>query len=234
MINGVLLESLSSAPNPGDSSPSARTAHGSDLNVAPHGPSGAPDTVLETFQSRDTTVTYKPGAPFKENRVRKNVFGALPSNSPLLLAVPSVGTTRKAHKLVVKRLEAMNRAWVTAFPDKPPFKASSGWRRHKWKSYKQYVDTMNAPPPRGYGSLREGRKWVAYASPHETGLAIDFGNNGLTPKKAQISRMLREPAYIWLKQNAYKYGFSPYKNEPWHWGGSDAPRELEFWRRVCE
>jgi D-alanyl-D-alanine dipeptidase len=107
----------------------------------------------------------------------------------------------------------MNRAWVAANPSKPPFKAASGWRPHRWKSRKQYVDTMNVR----YGSLREGRKWVAYASPHETGLAVDFGNNGLTPKKAQISRMLREPAYRWLQQNAYKYGFSPYKNEPWHW-----------------
>ena len=215
--NGILLEPVSAKPNssaPGSRlGPTTRAA----TPAAPHGDPGALNTVLETFQSRDTTVTLKEGAPFTENRVRRNAFGALPSDSPLLVPIPSVGTTRKVHTLVAKRLEAMNRAWVAANPGKAPFKAASGWRRHKWRSYKQYVDRMEAPPPRGYGSLREGRKWMAYASPHETGLAIDFGNNGLTPKKAQISRMLREPAYRWLQHNAYKYGFSPYGNEPWHW-----------------
>lgn len=214
--NGVLLEVASPALL-GDSPSSTRTAHASDLPVDLTGPPGALDTVLETFQSRSTTITLLKGGPFTENRVRRNTFGALPSNSPLLVPIPSVGTTRKVHTLVAKRLAVMNRAWVAANPSKPPFKAASGWRRHKWRNYKQYVDAMSAPPPRGYGSLREGSKWVAYASPHETGLAIDFGNNGLTPKKAQISRMLGEPAYRWLQQNAYKYGFSPYKNEPWHW-----------------
>jgi len=214
--NGVLLGAVSvKADEVLESSlpPNTRAVHASNLPVDLTGPPGALDTVLETFQSRGTTVTLLKGGPFTENRVRRNTFGALPSNSPLLVPIPSVGTTRKVHTLAAKRLAAMNRAWVAANPEKSPFKAASGWRRHRWKSYKQYVDTMNTR----YGSLREGRKWIAYASPHETGLAIDFGNNGLTPKKAQISRMLGEPAYRWLQQNAYKYGFSPYKNEPWHW-----------------
>ena len=214
--NGVLLGAVSVKADEALESalpPSTRAVHAGSLPIALTGPPGALDTVLETFQSRGTTVTLLKGGPFTENRVRRNTFGALPSNSPLLVPIPSVGTTRKVHTLAAKRLAVMNRAWVAANPSKPPFKAASGWRPHRWKSRKQYVDTMNVR----YGSLREGRKWVAYASPHETGLAVDFGNNGLTPKKAQISRMLREPAYRWLQQNAYKYGFSPYKNEPWHW-----------------
>ena len=48
-------------------------------------------------------------------------------------------------------------------------------------------------------------------------MAIDFGNNGMTPRKAKIPEMQRARFYKWLKDNAHKYGFTPYKREPWHW-----------------
>lgn len=60
---------------------------------------------------------------------------------------------------------------------------------------------------------------VPGASRHENGLAIDFGVNRKTicysknPNPASCT----DPAYIWLKNNAKKYGFYNTTKEPWHW-----------------
>jgi len=68
-----------------------------------------------------------------------------------------------------------------------------------------------------YGSVATGRIYRAWASPHETGLAIDFGNNGLSTSSKKENQMQQTPAWKWLKDNAYKYGFNPYYKEAWHW-----------------
>ena len=106
----------------------------------------------------------------------------------------------------------MNRAFVEQ-TGLQPFTVASGWRRHRWKGRADY----NAAMITAYGSVAEGIKYKAYASPHETGLAIDLRGNGIDTKRGRIATMRRLPAYRWLTQNAYKYGFSPYKLEPWHW-----------------
>jgi hypothetical protein len=68
-----------------------------------------------------------------------------------------------------------------------------------------------------YGSVATGRQYRAWASPHETGLAVDFGNNGLKPSSKTNAQQKRTPAFLWLKENAYRFGFNPYIKEAWHW-----------------
>jgi hypothetical protein len=79
-------------------------------------------------------------------------------------------------------------------------------------------------------------------SNHQQGLAVDFHTTelfGLKPKKLKASfahRKLWWKSWFWTwlerEGNAYKFGFVPYKKEPWHWeyrpekaqqgGGSDS------------
>ncbi|MEK7148189.1 MAG: M15 family metallopeptidase [Patescibacteria group bacterium] len=59
-------------------------------------------------------------------------------------------------------------------------------------------------------------------SEHQLGTALDFTTKKLGPA---FSTFASEPAYKWLTDNAYKYGFilsypennGYYKFEPWHW-----------------
>ncbi len=48
-------------------------------------------------------------------------------------------------------------------------------------------------------------------SMHERGLAIDFTAGG------QLIRSRSSAAFVWLKNNAAKYGFYNLPSEPWHW-----------------
>ena len=70
-----------------------------------------------------------------------------------------------------------------------------------------------------YGSVRKGKIYRAWNSPHQTGLGIDLEGNGLTSltRKISIKKQEMSDAFKWLKENAYKYGINPYKEEPWHW-----------------
>ena len=152
---------------------------------------------------------------FKENRVKVAHYGRLDrkKHANLLLDAPNTkGPGRvKLHVLAHARFMALRDAAAAAgFPD---VKLRSGWRRHRWKSFELYKRSLKE---RGY-TLKEGRKIYAYDSPHETGLAMDFGNHGLEPKSATKRRQQRTLFYKWLKDNAHKFGITPYKYEPWHW-----------------
>ncbi|MAG87327.1 MAG: hypothetical protein CMB97_08165 [Flavobacteriaceae bacterium] len=68
-----------------------------------------------------------------------------------------------------------------------------------------------------YGSVSKGRKLLAWHSPHGTGLAMDFGRNGLEPKSKTNSAQKKTTLFLWLKDNAHKFGLSPYTREAWHW-----------------
>lgn len=63
----------------------------------------------------------------------------------------------------------------------------------------------------------------ARCSPHRTGAAMDLYVGqapGYRPDStADPNRlaMSKSPAYLWLVDNAHKYGFVPYAFEPWHW-----------------
>ncbi len=63
-----------------------------------------------------------------------------------------------------------------------------------------------------YGSESIARKWVAPPgrSPHHTGRAIDFkDNHGTLDRSSTI--------YLWLVNNASRFGWYNYQLEPWHW-----------------
>jgi zinc D-Ala-D-Ala carboxypeptidase len=59
-------------------------------------------------------------------------------------------------------------------------------------------------------------------SEHQLGTTIDFTTNGLS---GGLSGFGQTPAYVWLLENAYRYGFTLsypennayYEFEPWHW-----------------
>src|SRR5262249_24564211 len=86
---------------------------------------------------------------------------------------------------------------------------------------------------------------------HMYGLAVDLRlsvrdlpiseANTRTPEKmANVVRMYRSPIYKWLVLNASRFGWFPYRREPWHWeynppgfkeryeGKAGTSREVEF------
>jgi D-alanyl-D-alanine dipeptidase len=69
-----------------------------------------------------------------------------------------------------------------------------------------------------YGSPKAARKWVAPPgkSAHQTGRALDI-NLGVPIGSKFVNRQRKTEAYAWLKENASRFGFYPYANEPWHW-----------------
>jgi hypothetical protein len=163
---------------------------------------------------------------FKERRVKRSELDAVPPGDSRLVAIPGVNNSaRKLHALAAAAFQSMREAIAEAgvastwdegakpFEAADDIKGASGWRKHRWKSREQYEKVVT----KKYGSVREGRKWLGYQSPHETGLAIDFGVGGLWPTKKTRKKQAKTELYTWLVDNAWEYGFTPYKLEPWHW-----------------
>jgi LAS superfamily LD-carboxypeptidase LdcB len=149
---------------------------------------------------------------YEENRVTTKVYGTLKSTSELLVIVPGVGGKRcRLHKLAAAALAEMAAAVKSDLDIE--LALASAWRDHRWKSYEDYEQTVI----KKYGSVAEGRKWLAFSSPHETGLAMDIGVGGLTPSRATAEKQKQQPLHKWLVEHAYEYGWHPYKREPWHW-----------------
>lgn len=159
---------------------------------------------------------------YEEKRVKVKVYGTLPKSSPLLVPVPGVkDKPRRLHKLAAAALEKMSAATEKDLGIK--LELASAWRRHRWKSKQDYEQTVI----KKYGSVKEGRKWLAYSSPHETGLAIDIGVGGLWPSRKTAKAQREQPLHKWLVEHAWEYGFHPYKREPWHW---EYPVSLEAYK----
>lgn len=149
---------------------------------------------------------------YEEKRVRVKAFGSLPKGSKLLVEVPGVGgKARHLHVLAAKGFEALAQAMQKEL--QLELRIASGWRPHKWKSRQEYEQIVKAK----YGTVQEGQKWLAYSSPHETGLAMDIGVGGLTPNRKTRDQQRKTPLHQWLVANAYRFGWHPYKQEPWHW-----------------
>ena len=153
-----------------------------------------------------------PGVDFVERRVRVRRLGSIPKSSALLRDVPGTGgRTRKLHRLAAEALTAMSTECKAEVGVE--LIVQSGHRRHRWNSREHYETVLR----KKYGSIREGAKWLGYNSAHETGLAADFGSGGLEANKNSIPEQLETPVYAWLVANAFRFGFTPYKREPWHW-----------------
>ena len=171
-----------------------------------------PPDVVSTYAPQEHNFEELP--EYTENRVYIRDFSAITdSNDPRLVEIPTIPgrAKQKLHVLAAIRFMGLQIAAMEAgFPE--PL-AASGWRRKTYATREQYNAAMIA----NYGSVAEGRKWVAYQSPHMTGLAVDFGNNGLYPRSATNRQQKQTPFFKWLVKNAHKFGFTPYKREAWHW-----------------
>ena len=160
---------------------------------------------------------------YQEKRVRVKRYGKMQRRSPLLVTVPSAkeNRTMRLHKLAAAGMEAMAEAILSDLGIE--LRIVSGWRRHRWKSWEHYEETLI----KKYGSVKKGRRWLAYASPHETGLAMDIGVGGLWPSSKTAKAQRKQPLHDWLVEHAWEYGWHPYKNEPWHW---EFPISKQAWK----
>jgi peptidoglycan hydrolase-like protein with peptidoglycan-binding domain/D-alanyl-D-alanine dipeptidase len=153
-----------------------------------------------------------PDTDFVERRVRVKKLGSLPYSSALLVEIPGrKGVKRKLHRLAAPALLEMVKACQSEIG--VLLEVSSGWRPRRWKTREAYEKDMIAK----YGSVAKGSLYMAYESPHETGLCVDFGTGGLEANSSTIAQQKQTPAYAWLVANAYRFGFCPYAREPWHW-----------------
>jgi LAS superfamily LD-carboxypeptidase LdcB len=151
---------------------------------------------------------------YEQNRVTTKEFGSLPGDSSLLVDVPTVAERERPERLHIVAANALNEmseAVESALGI--PLLVTSGWRPHRWASREQYEQIL----VKKYGSVEKGRQWLAFSSPHETGLAADFGCGGLSPNSATVAQQTKTPLFLWLRENAWQYGWTPYKIEPWHW-----------------
>lgn len=179
----------------------------------------------------------------------KNATGA--DGMPLLVPVPTVeGKPQQLlHRLAATRLAALNEKWLREHPDKEELKLCSGWRKNafigrggepdkmkfheycagkgRWLNTGQYG--LGPASPENLPGGKEGRKscsrFRAFISPHETGLAMDFGNNGLTAN-SDLSGQKDTVLYKWLTANAHLFGITPLLHEAWHW---EVNVPLEAW-----
>ena len=86
-----------------------------------------------------------------------------------------------------------------------------------YRSSRRQTQLFEAAKKR-YGSVEEARKWVAPpgSSAHQSGRAIDL-YLGERNDSANVAKLRRTRAYLWLVANAGRFGFYPYEREPWHW-----------------
>lgn len=161
-----------------------------------------------------------PGRDHVERRVRVDRLGVLPGSSALLRDVAAVKGRRRLHRLAAEAFEAMSQAAVA--DGQVELAVISAWRAHRWESKAQYEATMI----KEYGSVSRGRRYKAYSSPHETGLAVDIGVGGLWPDSKTANKQREQPLHQWLVANAYRFGWHPYLPEPWHW---EFPLSLRAW-----
>ena len=141
-------------------------------------------------------------------------FGTLPVGSDLLVPVPTTPGHKQQyiHKVVLADFMAMSEAGEADLGF--PFLVASGHRPPLWAT----IEAYNADMIKQYGSVAEGRKWRAFASAHQTGLAFDFGCGGLAPVSKTIPQQKQTKLYAWIVKRAYEWGWHPYLPEPWHLG----------------
>jgi hypothetical protein len=150
---------------------------------------------------------------FLENRVYVKDYSSLPAGSNLLIPVPTAPGHKQQyiHKAVFADFMSLS---DTLNHDLGfPMLVASGWRPPLWAT----IEAYNADMIKQYGSVAEGRKWRAFASAHQTGLAFDVGCGGITPDRTLIPAQKKTKLYAWLVDNAYRWGWHPYSGEPtWH------------------
>ncbi len=180
---------------------------------------GSDDAVAKAAAPAQGAAPSQPGQGYVERRVKVRTYGPLRADSRLLLTVP--GSSAGAKRLHVLAAQAMKTMAVAIQRDLGiELKIASAWRAHRWQSREQYEAVLISK----FGSVKEGKRWLAFDSPHETGLAMDIGVGGLKPTRSTVDFQRKQPLHQWLVQHASEYGWYPYKTEPWHW---EYPLSLE-------
>lgn len=176
----------------------------------------------------------------RENRVRRFAYGNCKREGPAMVPLPGGA---KAHPLLAVRLEAMNQLWsryvqregilgktvpkgngVGTEQISSTLNVSSGFRNKKAyplnnEGFRKWCgEVINYYKNKGKDyTCRQASRLRAFASPHETGLAIDFSNNGLKAVSKTMSTQVKSPAFEFLVKYAWLFGFYPYNGETWHW-----------------
>ncbi len=163
-----------------------------------------------------------PGGGHVERRVKVSVYGTLAADSRLLVPVPAASPgPKRLHAAAARALTAMSAAVRDDLGLE--LKIASAWRAHRWTSRAQYEAVL----VQRFGSIAEGKRWLGFDSPHETGLAIDIGVGGLWPSRSTADAQRRQPLHQWLVARAWEFGWYPYKVEPWHW---ECPLSLQAFK----
>lgn len=139
----------------------------------------------------------------------------IPAKSDLVTVSGAFGSRVPLHRLTAaahKALVCAARADGIRSPLLLPTGGRSGFRDPKQQldAWKRAVDK--------YKSEKEANKWVARpgSSAHQTGRAIDF-YMGFSNSSSNVAKLRKTKAYSWMVANAHRFGFYPYKTEPWHW-----------------
>ena len=148
-----------------------------------------------------------------EQRVTTAYYGTLPRDSSLLVSIPTTPGHQPQYLHVLAAYALQPMAIAVKNDLGIVLLGASGWRPHRWASREQYEEVL----VERYGSVAKGRLYLAFNSPHETGLACDFGCGGLEPRSATIPTQKRTPLFHWLVANADRFGWHPYEVECWHW-----------------
>ena len=139
----------------------------------------------------------------------------IPSKSDLVTVRGAFGAKVPLHRLAAAAHKALVCA-ARADGIKPPLLLPTG-RRSGFRDPKQQMEAWKRAVKK-YGSEKAANKWVARpgSSAHQTGRAIDF-YMGLSNSSSNVDKLRKTRAYNWMVTNAQRFGFYPYKTEPWHW-----------------
>ena len=174
---------------------------------------------------------------YAENRVKVADYGRLSGGSPLTVPVATTPgyPDQVLHVLAAAAFDAMAAAClrdtgivmlVQSGLRPRRFKDRAAYEAFLIKTYAHKVAKTGDPDADRKAIIAYGQARVAYASPHETGLALDFGCAGVSPtpprplavhSAASIAAARATALHTWLVAHAHEYGFTPYKAEPWHW-----------------
>jgi len=206
------------------------------------------------LQQIDWSREYFPGNPDAQNRkapgrLAEELFNAMARVTPerrvprgvrfhdvtrVVASVPG----QTDHKLLPEARDAFVRMRDAAASEGVQLQILSSWR----SVARQQAARLRQTNP---NAVAPG------ISAHNYGLAIDLNMRvpGLSlvnvstrarDKMANMVRMYRSPIYKWLALNGSRFGWFPYKREPWHWeynppglkerfeGAAAATREFEF------
>lgn len=135
-----------------------------------------------------------------------------PAAADLVEVVGYGGKKVRLHRLAAKHWQALVDAARTDGHADPLLLPTSGYRSYA------YQKTLFDQAVVRYKSEAAARKWVAPpgGSPHQSGRAIDFWM-GIANDSSNVDEQRKTAVWAWLVDNADRFGFYPYDNEPWHW-----------------